>query len=89
MEVPVAGGFGLPSEVPQLEVTMRRLSTIVLVAAAAVAVTLTTGGSAYAGGTQAPTVTPSYSSPSVNIDDDMMGGCHRAHQAADVDPIEG
>lgn len=67
---------------------MRRLSTIVLVAAAAATVALTTGGSAYAGGTQAPTVTPASSYTS--IDDDMtMGGCHRAHKFTDTNPING
>ena len=67
---------------------MRRLSTIVLVAAAAATVTLTTGGSAYAGNTQAPTVTPS--SGYTSVDDDMtMGGCHRAHKFTDSNPING
>lgn len=68
---------------------MRRLSTIVLVAAAAATVTLTTGGSAYAGNTQAPTVTPSSGYTTVDDSDMMMGGCHRAHKYTDSNPVNG
>lgn len=68
---------------------MRRLSTFVLVAAAAAVVTLTTGGSAYAGGTQAPTVSPA-SVTTVDVQgDDMMGGCRKAHKFTEANPING
>jgi hypothetical protein len=76
-----------------VEVNMRRLCTIVVVAAAVATVTITASGSAYAGGTPAPTVSPASvtSQYSSDLQDDMMSGCHarHAHSSVPTNPIDG
>ncbi|HEV2783753.1 MAG TPA: hypothetical protein VGX25_30575 [Actinophytocola sp.] len=64
---------------------MRRFSTFVLVAAAAITVTATTAGSAYAGeatttrlDSPASLVTPT----STDYEDDLYGGCSSRHKGA-------
>jgi hypothetical protein len=57
---------------------MRRFSTIVLVAAAAITVTATTAGSAYAGEsatTRLDSPAPHVTSTSTDYHDDLIGGC--------------
>jgi hypothetical protein len=58
---------------------MRRLYTGVLIAGATLAVTLGTGGSAYAGVTQAPTITPMTQQEIADMQSDM--GMCRSHMA--------
>jgi hypothetical protein len=67
---------------------MRRLYTIVLVGAAAIAVTVLSGGSAYAGGTETQLISPA--SPTYqdtqNFQDDLTTGCGSHRAKADVAP---
>lgn len=58
---------------------MRRLYTGVLIAAATLAVTLGTGGSAYAGITKTPTLTPMTQQEIADMQADM--GMCRSHMA--------
>ena len=67
---------------------MRRLCTVVLVGAAAVAVTVTTGGSAYAGSAVTQFVSPaSHTSTSTDFQDDLTTGCGSHRAKADVAPV--
>jgi hypothetical protein len=65
---------------------MRRLCTIVLVVAAAVTVTVATGGSAYAGDTATGFITPaSHTSQNTNMQDGL-GGC-QSHRATHLNAL--
>jgi hypothetical protein len=71
---------------------MRRLSTIVLVGAAAITVTVATGGSAYAGstgGTGGRFVSPASptSQDSQDFQDDMTTGCGSHRAKVDIAPV--
>jgi hypothetical protein len=70
------GTTGADLRVTVVVVNTRRLGSAVLVAAAAVTVTITAGGSAYAGGNPAPVVSPAPVMSGSDMQDQEFGGCH-------------